>query len=312
MLSHPGSSSDSYLHSLLFSLIARYPPDSLILTTTPIRNSSDYIEYTLSVSPSYTPPPPSSSSSSSSSSTIPLSSYLPLPLPNTQIFRSSKCYGFKNLQNVVRSTKKVIQSSSSSLPSSTTGAASRRPIPKTYDYVEVMACPSGCVNGGGQLKPISSSSIASSSQQPLSTINSSLPTEFQLDAPKPSVPVDKEGFPRPWEAVDLSISSLPSPADPSAPGIDAEMRWSTKEWVAKVEAIYWGDVSSSHEVRPGGMAKSTSAASVPERHLDLQEADRWEDIVRDEMGGGREWLRTGYEAIKPDEEGDLLGSGVVW
>lgn len=24
---------------------------------------------------------------------------------------------------------------------------------KGYDYVEVMACPSGCVNGGGQLKP---------------------------------------------------------------------------------------------------------------------------------------------------------------
>lgn len=24
---------------------------------------------------------------------------------------------------------------------------------KGYDYVEVMACPGGCVNGGGQLKP---------------------------------------------------------------------------------------------------------------------------------------------------------------
>jgi len=29
---------------------------------------------------------------------------------------------------------------------------------KGYDYVEVMACPGGCVNGGGQLRPIARSS----------------------------------------------------------------------------------------------------------------------------------------------------------
>ena len=40
-------------------------------------------------------------------------------------------YGFRNIQNVVRKLK------------------SKRGI---LHYVEVMACPSGCINGGGQLK----------------------------------------------------------------------------------------------------------------------------------------------------------------
>ncbi|OWM85637.1 protein NAR1 [Punica granatum] len=42
------------------------------------------------------------------------------------------CYGFRNLQNVVRKIK------------------SKK---CDYDFVEVMACPSGCLNGGGQIKP---------------------------------------------------------------------------------------------------------------------------------------------------------------
>ena len=46
--------------------------------------------------------------------------------------RFARVYGFKNIQNVVRRLK------SGRLP---------------YDYVEIMACPSGCVNGGGQLPP---------------------------------------------------------------------------------------------------------------------------------------------------------------
>ncbi|KAI8904383.1 iron hydrogenase [Gorgonomyces haynaldii] len=43
-------------------------------------------------------------------------------------------YGFRNIQNIVRKAK---------LKSRTR---------KLYDFVEVMACPSGCINGGGQLK----------------------------------------------------------------------------------------------------------------------------------------------------------------
>jgi iron only hydrogenase large subunit-like protein len=43
-------------------------------------------------------------------------------------------YGFRNVQNLVRKIKK--------------GGCG-------YHYVEVMACPSGCLNGGGQIKPAS-------------------------------------------------------------------------------------------------------------------------------------------------------------
>ncbi|KAK2978517.1 hypothetical protein RJ640_010163, partial [Escallonia rubra] len=48
------------------------------------------------------------------------------------VMKFAQCYGFRNLQNVVRKIK----------------------IGKCdYQFLEVMACPSGCLNGGGQIKP---------------------------------------------------------------------------------------------------------------------------------------------------------------
>ncbi|KAF9195107.1 hypothetical protein BGZ50_005172 [Haplosporangium sp. Z 11] len=49
------------------------------------------------------------------------------------LLKFAAAYGFRNIQNLVRKCK--------------TG---RSP----YHFVEVMACPSGCINGGGQLKPL--------------------------------------------------------------------------------------------------------------------------------------------------------------
>jgi len=43
----------------------------------------------------------------------------------------AKVYGMKNIQNLVRQIK------------------SKR---CTYNYVEIMACPGGCLNGSGQIK----------------------------------------------------------------------------------------------------------------------------------------------------------------
>ncbi|KAI9591087.1 cytosolic Fe-S cluster assembly factor [Syncephalis fuscata] len=48
------------------------------------------------------------------------------------LLKFAAIYGFRNIQNLVRKMK------------------TRR---AQYHYVEVMACPSGCVNGGGQLRP---------------------------------------------------------------------------------------------------------------------------------------------------------------
>jgi iron only hydrogenase large subunit-like protein len=57
------------------------------------------------------------------------------------VLRFAKAYGFRNIQNLVRKLKNVKMFGS-----------------RVYDYVEVMACPSGCLNGGAQLQASSSSS----------------------------------------------------------------------------------------------------------------------------------------------------------
>ncbi|GET85756.1 hydrogenase, putative [Leishmania tarentolae] len=44
-------------------------------------------------------------------------------------------YGFQQIQNVVRGLKK------------------RTPAMRTYTFIELMACPDGCLNGGGQVRP---------------------------------------------------------------------------------------------------------------------------------------------------------------
>ena len=56
----------------------------------------------------------------------------PPPGAGGRALRFAAVYGFRNIQSVVRQMKK--------------GACS-------YDYVEVMACPGGCLNGGGQGAP---------------------------------------------------------------------------------------------------------------------------------------------------------------
>lgn len=54
------------------------------------------------------------------------------------LLRFAKVYGFRNVQNLVRKVKgRKVQ----------------------YDYVEVMACPGACLNGGGQLRPDPSSGV---------------------------------------------------------------------------------------------------------------------------------------------------------
>lgn len=55
-----------------------------------------------------------------------------LEVDGKTVLKFALCYGFQNLQNIVRKVK--MQRCD-------------------YHFVEVMACPSGCLNGGGQIKP---------------------------------------------------------------------------------------------------------------------------------------------------------------
>lgn len=72
------------------------------------------------------------------------------------LFRAARYYGFRNIQNLVR---KLRPARKSRLPGGKM-VGSRRPgqakgggeKESDYAYVEVMACPGGCTNGGGQVK----------------------------------------------------------------------------------------------------------------------------------------------------------------
>lgn len=61
----------------------------------------------------------------------------------------AKMYGLRNIQNLVRNSKKGTYK---------------------YSYIEVMSCPGGCLNGGGQLKSTDKSIKARDMLTPLSAL----------------------------------------------------------------------------------------------------------------------------------------------
>ncbi|KAK8044279.1 iron only hydrogenase large subunit domain-containing protein [Apiospora rasikravindrae] len=63
------------------------------------------------------------------------------------IFKAARYYGFRNIQNLVRRLKPARPSR---MPGGKPVGGSRKQL--EYAYVEVMACPGGCTNGGGQVK----------------------------------------------------------------------------------------------------------------------------------------------------------------
>jgi iron only hydrogenase large subunit-like protein len=72
------------------------------------------------------------------------------------LFKAARYYGFRNIQNLVRKLKPT---RASRMPGGRPVGAARKPngakVTSTagdYGYVEVMACPGGCTNGGGQIK----------------------------------------------------------------------------------------------------------------------------------------------------------------
>ena len=112
--------SGGYLHHILQTQLTFNP--SSTLTTTRGRNS-DVLEYVIT-SPNQEQP----------------------------IFKAARYYGFQNIQNLVRKLK---PEKKSRLPGGRVGAragAAGGGKRLDYAYVEVMACPGGCTNGGGQIK----------------------------------------------------------------------------------------------------------------------------------------------------------------
>ncbi|KKY29112.1 putative iron-sulfur cluster assembly associated protein [Phaeomoniella chlamydospora] len=78
--------------------------------------------------------------------------YLLISSSGEQLMKCARFYGFRNIQNLVRKLKPARVSR---LPGATrrmNGATSSASSASDYAYVEVMACPGGCTNGGGQIK----------------------------------------------------------------------------------------------------------------------------------------------------------------
>lgn len=67
------------------------------------------------------------------------------------ILKCARYYGFRNIQNLVRKLKPTKQSSMPGAASKRLGGRAKNEGAE-FTYVEVMACPGGCTNGGGQIK----------------------------------------------------------------------------------------------------------------------------------------------------------------
>ena len=87
-----------------------------------------------------------------------VSEYTVLNASGTPVFKAARYYGFRNIQNLVRRLKPAKPSRMPGAARKPTGASRKPGASATsaseaeFAYVEVMACPGGCTNGGGQIK----------------------------------------------------------------------------------------------------------------------------------------------------------------
>ncbi len=181
-----------------------------------------------------------------------------------------------------------IPGSAESTPGNTDGekenSAATSAEERTLDYVEVMACPGGCVNGGGQMKP-----IAEVKKVETTTDNA----------------IDEEGFKRNWEMEGVEMMVKPQ--------IDESMRWSTKSWVAQVEQVYWSGLPTP----PASPSREEPKLSISADETNRLRADRqarqvivqvckpnsgvYSEQMDEEAERRRdEFLRTRYRKVESD------------
>jgi hypothetical protein len=222
LLTHTGSSSGSYLHSLMLA-VSHAHPRPLTLESKTIR-SADYVEHTLRDSSSGSP-----------------------------VFRGATCYGFRNLQNVVRRVGRAagVQVGrgaagrlAGGLRNNRTGAATGAGgagVGAVYNYVEVMACPGGCVGGGGQLRA---------------------PERKGVSGTSTSTNHDAEGFVRDWAAD--GVRPVHEEGENTVRTGTAEAPWSSRAWTREVERAYWGAGRASDEPERKTALPTPPASPKPE------------------------------------------------
>jgi hypothetical protein len=270
LIQHPGTSSGSYLHSIIAFMSTRCPgPTELSVRT--IR-SANHEEFTLRRS---------------------------TPAHDGEvIFKGAKCYGFRNLQNVVRKIGReagvqVGQGAAGRLEGGPRNGRVKRKVAgrgmngadenkdRSYDYVEIMACPGGCVNGGGQLKP-------------------PLTSRYR---------VDEEGYARDWEENGVRIP------DGEGGGL-SNVKWGDREWTKRVESAYWADGSAVPAPSPHAIQNHIGPDGLAAKVLiDLCEPTeikgdmRWAATMDDTAEAKRRALfQTEYRAV----ESEVIGLAVKW
>ncbi|KAK3046417.1 Cytosolic Fe-S cluster assembly factor nar1 [Extremus antarcticus] len=130
--------------------------------------------------------------------------YTILSATGTPIFRAARYYGFRNIQNLVRRLKPA---KASRMPGAVRklarkpGAGGGGPGEGEYSYVEVMACPGGCTNGGGQIKV---GDVATLRQIGGTGVENGSAEQIVLPAQREWLGVVDEAY---WSADDASTSS---------------------------------------------------------------------------------------------------------
>lgn len=303
------------------------------------------------------------------------------PTPEAPIlFKGAHCYGFRNLQNLVRKVQRQtgVKSRKGAAASSVNGESlstasgrgrmrggvrgrggagmmkrnrggaegvtavasqeSQDAESRGYDYVEVMACPGGCVNGGGQIRPPTSGDAKELPSSGISmAITSGLQeqTEAQIDTPTAAPlsaaksilnggastsDLDPEGYP---SSISLTTgtgtgtpSSLSGFSTPNTDEPDMTTGWqgTSKDWVKRVEDAYWCTTTSSSGGTGGlkGTSSSlvdkfrSSPASVYKASSDV---DRLAEEIMSQVGSSEVFLRTSYRAVQDEA---VNGLAVQW
>jgi hypothetical protein len=171
---------------------------------------------------------------------------------------------------------------------------------KKLDFVEVMACPSGCVNGGGQMKPVGADAGAPEGvEKPCNGSNASTAKPAETPA-SVGMDIDAEGYPRPIpdDGVASQPLSLGPPVPPGQEQPEEGWKWSTKEWVKRVEDVYWQHTGlPCTEADIAQRAKEADEICVRV----VQEAAKGDAVTR------WEFTRTRFRKV----EGDVLSGGGV-
>ncbi|OJD14807.1 hypothetical protein AJ78_04895 [Emergomyces pasteurianus Ep9510] len=199
------------------------------------------------------------------------------------IIKAARYYGFRNIQNLVRKLKPA---RASRLPGATpmTGRRAGGGRPATvnntsaidYAYIEVMACPGGCTNGGGQIRIEDARDLNTPKTEAIDPMQQQPQQQPQPQASQKSTPQEQRAWlARVDEAYfsadsDSDSDSIPSPKGDSdhLPLDDILSHWSRSTNIPLDKLAYTtfrkveSDVGKDRGKGPGGRGDTARVAEL--------------------------------------------------